>query len=155
MSQCARCLLHRRARKKVMVPETTNDDAKSLRAASHTFVFVGDDANAEEHTITNSKHPPEGSKHRKEMPSHDALMNADMPKELVEEARELAMKAFEQESQEKAIASFIKREFERKHRGIWHCIVGKNFGSFVTHETKNYIYFYVGQMAILLWKSVS
>jgi hypothetical protein len=85
----------------------------------------------------------------------DTTMNADMTKEMIDEARECAVKAFEAESQERAIASHIKREFERKHRGLWHCIVGKNFGSFVTHETKAYIYFYVGQFAVLLWKSVS
>ena len=28
-----------------------------------------------------------------------------------------------------------------------------NFGSYVTHETKNFIYFYLGQVAILLFKS--
>jgi dynein light chain LC8-type len=85
----------------------------------------------------------------------DASMNADMTKEMIEEAREHAVKAFETETNEFAIASHIKREFERKYKGIWHCIVGKNFGSYVTHETKAYIYFYVGQMAVLLWKSVS
>ena len=85
----------------------------------------------------------------------DFSMNADMTKDMIDEAREHAQKAFETETQEKAIASYIKREFERKHKGIWHCIVGKNFGSYVTHETKSYIYFYVGQVAVLLWKSVS
>lgn len=34
-----------------------------------------------------------------------------------------------------------------------HCIVGRNFGSYVTHETKHFIYFYLGQVAILLFKS--
>ena len=85
----------------------------------------------------------------------DTSMNADMTKEMIEEAREHAIRAFETESQEKAIATHIKREFEKKYKGLWHCIVGKNFGSYVTHETKAYIYFNVGQMAVLLWKSVS
>ena len=85
----------------------------------------------------------------------DASTNADMTQEMIDEAREAAAQAFEVETQERAIASVIKREMERKHKGIWHCIVGKNFGSYVTHETKAYIYFYVGQMAVLLWKSVS
>ena len=35
----------------------------------------------------------------------------------------------------------------------WHCIVGRNFGSYVTHETKHFIYFYLGQIAVLLFKS--
>jgi dynein light chain LC8-type len=65
------------------------------------------------------------------------------------------------------------------HRGLelmqslgWHCIVGRNFGSFVTHgmmtltypswpvangslftETKHFIYFYLGHCAILLFKT--
>jgi Dynein light chain type 1 len=34
-----------------------------------------------------------------------------------------------------------------------HVIVGRNFGSYVTHETKHFIYFYLGQVAILLFKS--
>ena len=29
----------------------------------------------------------------------------------------------------------------------------RNFGSYVTHETKHFIYFYLGQIAILLFKS--
>ena len=38
----------------------------------------------------------------------DASMNADMTKEMIEEAREHAVRAFETESQEKAIATYIK-----------------------------------------------
>ena len=30
---------------------------------------------------------------------------------------------------------------------------GRNFGSYVTHETKHFIYFYLGQIAVLLFKS--
>lgn len=82
-------------------------------------------------------------------------INADMTKDMQDEVRTAVLAAFEAESQERAIATFIKRELEKKHNGIWHCIVGKNFGSFVTHETKGYIYLTFGQMAVLLWKTVS
>lgn len=51
------------------------------------------------------------------------------------------------------IAAFIKKEFDRKYSPTWHCVVGRNFGSYVTHETKHFIYFYLGQVAILLFKS--
>ena len=44
----------------------------------------------------------------------------------------------------KDIAAFIKKEFDKKYNPTWHCIVGRNFGSYVTHETKNFIYFYMG-----------
>ena len=41
----------------------------------------------------------------------------------------------------------------QKYAPTWHCIVGRNFGSYVTHETKHFIYFYLGQVAVLLFKS--
>ena len=34
-----------------------------------------------------------------------------------------------------------------------HVIVGRNFGSYVTHESNFFIYFYLGQVAILIFKS--
>jgi len=43
--------------------------------------------------------------------------------------------------------------FPHRYNPTWHCIVGRNFGSYVTHETKHFIYFYLGQVAILLFKS--
>merc|ERR1712146_607739 len=45
------------------------------------------------------------------------------------------------------IAAFIKKEFDKKYNPTWHAIVGRNFGSYVTHETKHFIYFYLGQVA--------
>lgn len=48
---------------------------------------------------------------------------------------------------------FLSQEFDKKYNPTWHCIVGRNFGSYVTHETKHFIYFYLGQVAILLFKS--
>ena len=51
------------------------------------------------------------------------------------------------------LAAYIKKEFDKKYNPTWHCIVGRNFGSYVTHETKHFIYFYLGQVAILLFKS--
>nr|CCC48183.1 putative dynein light chain [Trypanosoma vivax Y486] len=82
-------------------------------------------------------------------------INADMAKEMQEEAKNLVIQAFETESLENSVASFVKREFQKKYKGIWHCVVGKNFGSFVTHETKGYIYITWGQLSILLWKTVT
>jgi len=51
------------------------------------------------------------------------------------------------------VAAYIKKEFDRKYNPTWHVIVGRNFGSYVTHETKHFIYFYLGQVAVLLFKS--
>ena len=61
--------------------------------------------------------------------------------------------AIEKNVVEKDIAAFIKKEFDNKYNPTWHCIVGKNFGSYVTHESRYFIYFYYGQLAVLLYKS--
>ena len=81
--------------------------------------------------------------------------------------------ALEKFNVEKDMAAFIKKEFDKKYSPTWHCIVGRNFGtssalpdccwrgfccwqfrhlltvvafsgSYVTHETKHFIYFYLG-----------
>ncbi len=50
-------------------------------------------------------------------------------------------------------AERIKTEFDERWSPHWHCIVGRNFGSFVTHETKRFIYFYLGDKAVMLFKA--
>jgi dynein light chain LC8-type len=81
------------------------------------------------------------------------VKNADMAEEMQLDAIRIAQAAQEVYLVEKDIASFIRREFENKYNPTWHCIVGRNFGSFITHETKHFIYFYTGQVAILLFKA--
>lgn len=44
------------------------------------------------------------------------------------------------------------QEFDRIHGAGWQCIVGTDFGSFVTHCSGCFIYFCVGSLAILLFK---
>ena len=76
-----------------------------------------------------------------------------MPEEMQAEAIAVAMEAREKFNVEKDIASYIKREFDTKHTPTWHCLVGRNFGAYVTQEKDCYIYFYLGQLAVCLWKS--
>jgi hypothetical protein len=52
-------------------------------------------------------------------------------------------------------ASIIKEQFESlPGGGIWHCLVGRNFGCFVDHQEKHFIYFYIGQIGICIFKTV-
>ncbi|KAJ8776474.1 hypothetical protein J1605_015497 [Eschrichtius robustus] len=81
------------------------------------------------------------------------IKNADMSEEMQQDSVECATQALEKYNIEKDIAAHIKKEFDKKYNPTWHCIVGRNFGSYVTHETKHFIYFYLGQVAILLFKS--
>ena len=113
------------------------------------------------------------------------IKNVDMSEEMQQEAVDVASVALEKYNIEKDIAAQIKKEFDRRHGPTWHVVVGKNFGSYVTHgtcspprsrsdaphcialllqptfliittilpETKHFIYFYIGHLAILIWKS--
>merc|ERR1711971_1011162 len=78
---------------------------------------------------------------------------SDMSEEMQLECVDIATQAMEKLSIEKDVAAYIKKEMDKKHNPTWHVIVGRNFGSYVTHETKHFVYFYIGQMAVLLFKS--
>lgn len=53
------------------------------------------------------------------------------------------------------MARVLKKEFDLAYGGVWHCIVGRNFGSLVTHTSRTFIYFYIGQVAVLMFKAGS
>lgn len=61
------------------------------------------------------------------------IKNVDMSEELQQESVDIASAALEKYNIEKDIAAQIKKEFDRRHGPTWHVVVGKNFGSYVTH----------------------
>lgn len=81
------------------------------------------------------------------------IKSADISEDMHNDAVEISTKAIENCVTEKDIAAVIKREFDKKHAPTWQCIVGRNFAADVTHEQKHFMYFYLGQVAILLWKA--
>lgn len=81
------------------------------------------------------------------------IKNADMNEEMQQNAIDVANQALDRHNIERDIAAYIKKEFDKKYSPTWHCIVGRSFGSYVTHESKHFVYFYVGQLAVLLFKS--
>jgi dynein light chain LC8-type len=79
-------------------------------------------------------------------------MELDMPDEMQTDAIAIANQALDRFDIEKDIAAYIKKEFDKKYNPTWHCVVGRSFGSFVTHETNRFIHFYIGQVIVQLWK---
>ncbi len=59
----------------------------------------------------------------------------DMEEEMKNFAIHEAEKALDASSSEKLVASYMKSTFEKRYKGVWHCIAGRNFGGYVTHET--------------------
>ncbi|KAH9821650.1 dynein light chain type 1-domain-containing protein [Melampsora americana] len=86
-------------------------------------------------------------------PPRALVKSVDMSESLQQSAVDVATEALTKWNVEKDIAAHIKKEFDQRHPGTWHVVVGRNFGSYVTHETGHFIYFYMGQIAILLFKS--
>lgn len=50
------------------------------------------------------------------------------------------------------IAKAVKEAFDEKYPGSWHVIVGKSYGSFVTHQASRMIYFFLGQVGFLIFQ---
>lgn len=40
------------------------------------------------------------------------------------------------------MSQHLKNKFDDKYGPNWHCVVGKSFASYVSYESKNYIFFY-------------
>ncbi|KAI0980035.1 hypothetical protein GJ496_001407 [Pomphorhynchus laevis] len=52
------------------------------------------------------------------------------------------------------IARQIKLTHDQTFGGYWHCIVGKHFSAFVTHDTNTFAYINYDPLSILLFKSM-
>lgn len=56
------------------------------------------------------------------------VKNADMTNEMQQHAVEICAEALRRYDLEKDIASYVKKDFERKYGPTWHCIVGRSYG---------------------------
>lgn len=66
---------------------------------------------------------------------------------------ELAVEATRAYSLERDKATFLKKELDLLYGASWHVIVGLSFGSHVTHEQGYFVYFYIGEVAFLIFKA--
>ncbi|CAI5447798.1 unnamed protein product [Caenorhabditis angaria] len=81
------------------------------------------------------------------------VQHSSMPLHMEQEACSLAAKAITTYHLEHDIARHLKTTFDKQHGPDWHCICGKHFGSFVTFEPQNFIYFRIGTIAFMLFKT--
>eukprot|EP00743_Colponemidia_sp_Colp-15_P001997 GILK01002170.1.p1 GENE.GILK01002170.1~~GILK01002170.1.p1 ORF type:complete len:121 (+),score=18.23 GILK01002170.1:51-365(+) len=85
------------------------------------------------------------------------LWPPDMPDDMLEDAIHTAHKAIEKhgdlEKDGVQVADMLKKHFDEKWSPHWHVFVGRNFGCFATHEKRRFVYFYIGQIAFMLYKA--
>ena len=68
-----------------------------------------------------------------------------------EAAVQISQDAIREHNTEMDIARAIKGQFESIYSSTWHCFVGRNIATHVTHQEHMFIYFYIGQTGICLF----
>jgi dynein light chain LC8-type len=80
------------------------------------------------------------------------VKKSNLSPEMQQTAVDMANEALDRFSTEKDIASFIKKEFDKKYNPTWHCLVGQVFCQMHFHEIEYFILFYTGRIQIQLLK---
>ncbi|KAF4364901.1 hypothetical protein F8388_020615 [Cannabis sativa] len=86
------------------------------------------------------------------------LRSADMPDVMQDRAFRCTRALLDSNSDQKNpspthLAMALKKEFDSRYGPAWHCIVGKSFGSFVTHSSGGFVYYSVEKLSFLLFKT--
>jgi dynein light chain LC8-type len=78
---------------------------------------------------------------------------SDVSQDLLIFAVERAAAAIERKDPDNEIAKHLKIKFDKEFYPSWHCIVGKNFGAYVSNEENKALYFTYGQTSVLLFRA--
>ncbi|CAF4458845.1 unnamed protein product, partial [Rotaria magnacalcarata] len=109
---------------------------------------------------TNTTNNPYGQQQRTPRDDYDEdliVKSTDLSAAYEQEMIELVRSAFQKydSSSQRELAGFLKRSADKAFASCWHCIVGRQFSSYVTHEMNGFIYLTKGPLSILLFKSGS
>ncbi len=86
------------------------------------------------------------------------LQYTDMEGKMLAEAYDLARIGYQQRKRGEitnweGVAKLVKTQFDKQFKSTtWNCIVGTNFGSFVSQTKGTMAYFFVAEMGVMLWK---
>ncbi|CAM9368584.1 unnamed protein product [Ectocarpus fasciculatus] len=80
-------------------------------------------------------------------------MPDDMLRDAIETSRRVIGSVDDFDTHGLLCAETIKNEFDTRWSPHWHVIIGRNFGSYVTHETKNFLFFYLDDKAVMMFKA--
>ncbi|XP_061356625.1 dynein light chain 1, cytoplasmic-like [Gastrolobium bilobum] len=82
------------------------------------------------------------------------VRETDMPEVMQNHVMELAHQALDahEVSDCQSIACFIKQKLDEAYGPAWNSVVGKDFGSCITHLCGSFIFFHVEMMEFLIFK---
>ena len=86
--------------------------------------------------------------------SEPVIRSVEMSVEMQKTAKEVGVQARVKFQKASDVAEYIQKEFTRKYGESWHCVVGLNFGAYVTHFFNHYIIFSLGDLNILLFRTL-
>jgi len=83
------------------------------------------------------------------------VMAADMPPFMQLHAFRCAKRSHDSldKFSSRQLAHDVKKEFDKVYGPTWHCIVGTNYGSFVTHSRGCFLYFSMDKIIVMLFKT--
>ncbi|CAH8448670.1 unnamed protein product [Dicrocoelium dendriticum] len=76
-----------------------------------------------------------------------------MPEDMLNHAVECCREALQNFSDEKDMAAHIKSQFDAQYNPNWHCILGRQFGSYVQYEENHFVELRAGPLDIVLFKT--
>ena len=80
----------------------------------------------------------------------------DMPDDVLRFVISLARKKLgkigDWQAEGDGVVESMKDSLDKTYGATWHVVVGKHFGSKVTHEAKMFCFFYCGDRAVLVFK---
>mmetsp|Transcript_26155 Transcript_26155/g.54608 ORF Transcript_26155/g.54608 Transcript_26155/m.54608 type:complete len:106 (-) Transcript_26155:1852-2169(-) len=86
----------------------------------------------------------------------------DMPDDILKDAITTSIEVLsdcgssvenEDNSKQSAAIQKIKEHMDENWTPSWHVVCGRSFGSLVTHEANRFIYFYVKDKAVMIYKA--
>jgi len=69
----------------------------------------------------------------------------------IEQARAL-LRNYDIDSEGLKISEELKKFMDRTYEPYWHVICGRNFGCYAIHEKRSFLFFYLGNIAFLMYK---
>lgn len=89
------------------------------------------------------------------------VITCNMKTEMKNDAINWAKLAIQENNNRENIAKFLKEQFDQKYpsgwftnKQNWQCVVGSNYTVNLQPKKGNFIYFYIGEFRITLFKSV-
>ncbi|XP_014259307.1 dynein light chain 1, cytoplasmic-like [Cimex lectularius] len=96
--------------------------------------------------------PPFETKHY--IKRQPVVKYTDMPDKMKKEVLAISHKAMAKYYNEVDIAVYIKEQLDQKFRGgLWQVIVGRDMNVSCNYETGKYIYFYLGHLGFIVYRS--